>query len=298
MSTEIKTILTTAEWTEAARSHVRRFDQRWGAYFEARSRQERHAVFDFLFEYYSFRKSKLLEWTPGLGAALEITASARPSGRFWSTCDGVAQVSTTGLTEGKKRALAWILSLLEATAAKPAAFGCGGMHEWAMVYRSNDVRHSRLPLRLSREEIDAAVEAQPVRCSHFDAFRFFTPEAVPLNRFQPTRELQPEYDQPGCLHVTMDLYKWAYKAHPWVPSELIMDAMELATEARILDMQASPYDVSGYGFEAVAIETPEGRSEYARRQRELAEKAGPLRQKLISAYKLIVDYQDLKGWPG
>ncbi len=292
MSTEIETILPIDVWQNAAQMHVERFNRQWGTYFEARSRQQRHAVFDFMFEYYSFRRSKLLEWTPGVGVGLEISESARPVGGFWRSADGIAEVSTSALTAEKRRGLEWILALLEAVDARISSFGCGGMHEWAMVYRSSDVRHGQIPLRLSPEQIDATVEAHPVRCSHFDAFRFFTPEAVPLNRFRPTRDTQPGFDQPGCLHVTMDLYKWAYKAHPWVPSDLLADAMDLATQARILDMQASPYDVSGYGFDAVPIETPDGRIEYVRRQRELSDKAAPIRSRLISVYKTLLDYQD------
>ena len=83
------------------------------------------------------------------------------------------------------------------------------------------------------------VEAHPIRCSHFDAFRFFTP-AVDRNRLQPTRETQPELEQPGCLHAGMDLYKWAYKLSPATPGELVADCFELAVEIRELDMRASP----------------------------------------------------------
>ena len=41
----------------------------------------------------------------------------------------------------------------------------------------------------------------------------------------------------------MDLYKWAYKLGPLVESELVMDCLELAADARELDMRASPYDL-------------------------------------------------------
>ena len=58
------------------------------------------------------------------------------------------------------------------------------------------------------------VEDNRVRCSHFDAFRFFTAPARPLNLLAPTRETQHELEQPGCLHANMDLYKWAYKLSP------------------------------------------------------------------------------------
>ena len=48
----------------------------------------------------------------------------------------------------------------------------------------------------------------------------------------------------------MDCYKWAFKLGPLVESELVMDCLELAADARALDMRASPYDLRDYGFEA------------------------------------------------
>ncbi len=116
-----------------------------------------------------------------------------------------------------------------------------------------------------------------MRCTHYDAFRFFTPEAEPLNELQPTRATQPDLEQPGCLHATMDLYKWSAKYAALVGSDLVADAFALARDARELDMQAAPYDLRALGYEPVAIETPDGRAEYARRQRELVDRAAPLR---------------------
>ena len=56
-----------------------------------------------------------------------------------------------------------------------------------------------------------------------------------------------------------------------------MDCLELAADARELDMRASPYDLRDYGFEPIAIETPAGRAEYVRAQQDIAERAAPLR---------------------
>jgi len=81
----------------------------------------------------------------------------------------------------------------------------------------------------------------------------------------------------------MDLYKWAYKIVPLIPSELVADCFELARDIRILDMRASPYDLSGLGFEPVRIETPAGRAEYVAAQRSFAERAAALRRRLIDA---------------
>ncbi|MGL1409555.1 hypothetical protein ACSTIX_23730, partial [Vibrio parahaemolyticus] len=74
-------------------------------------------------------------------------------------------------------------------AARPAQFGCFGLHEWAMAYRTEDVRHA-VPLRLGSDGTDAVVESHDLKCTHFDAFRFFTPDAVPRNRTALSRDLQ------------------------------------------------------------------------------------------------------------
>ena len=75
----------------------------------------------------------------------------------------------------------------------------------------------------------------------------------------------------------MDLYKWCYKLGPLVESELLFDCLELAADARALDMRASPYDLADYGFEPIAIETPAGRATYVRAQQDIAARAAPLR---------------------
>jgi hypothetical protein len=161
--------------------------------------------------------------------------------------------------------------------------GCFGLHEWAMVYRQPEQarRHSAWPLRLGQAGTDAVVEGHRIRCTHHDAFRFFTPAARPRNALQPAREDQVALEQPGCLHATMDLYKWAYKLGPAVPGDLLLDCFELARDVRLLDMRASPYDLTALGHRPVAIETPEGKAEYAAAQRGFADRAAPLRRLLV-----------------
>ena len=119
-----------------------------------------------------------------------------------------------------------------------------------MVYRQDkfELRHEYLQLRLGSGRTDEVVEENRIRCSHFDAFRFYTPDAVPLNSLVPSRENQRTMEQPGCLHANMDLYKWAYKLSPLLPSELVMDCFELSWRIRAMDMQASPYDLDDVGL--------------------------------------------------
>ena len=184
----------------------------------------------------------------------------------------------------KGASLALIERILRQTAARPGAFGCFGLHEWAMVYRQGEHRHP-VPLRLGQDATDAVVEGHELRCTHFDAFRFFTPDAVPRNRDRPSREAQPAMEQPGCLHAGMDVYKWAVKLGPLVPGEVLLDAFELARDIRLLDMQASPYEMAPWGGEPVRIETPEGKAEYVRRQRAFAERSNALRGRILAAWR-------------
>jgi hypothetical protein len=186
--------------------------------------------------------------------------------------------------EPRRARLDLAIRILQGTASRAAAMGCFGMHEWAMTYHltQDELRHAYLPLRVTPEEITAAVEAVGLRCTHIDAFRFFAPDAVPLNAYEPTRATQPELEQPGCLHGAMDLYKYAFWFSPLVASDLIADCFENAVRARELDMRASPYDMEPFGLEPIRVETPEGRADYAREQRELMTVTDPLRTRLLA----------------
>jgi hypothetical protein len=132
------------------------------------------------------------------------------------------------------------------------------------------------------------VESHPIRCSHFDAFRFFTDAARPLNALTPTRTSQKSMEQPGCLHANMDLYRAAYKLSPAISSDLTADCFDLAREVRELDMRASPYDLRPLGYEPVKIETPAGRSTYVDAQRDFSSRAQVLRGRLIDACNTLL----------
>lgn len=254
-------------------------------YFERRGRQFRQPIEDFLFEYYSFGPNKLRTWNPGYN--VHPPSSWAPSdSRYQLNSDDLKwYLNPLDFPEKRLRMLRWVIELQEAMLNRPPAFGCHGLHEWAMVYRVDEVRHEQLPLRLSPDEIARTVDSLPIRCSHYDAFRFFTPDAEPLNNLNPTYETRLQFEQGGCIHANMDLYKWAYKFHPWLGSDLIWESFLLAREIRYFDMQASPYDLSYYGLEPICIETPEGRREYTQKQQHFAEKARDVRIKLVSELK-------------
>ena len=273
-------VLTPQEWRARQGAHVARVTP-WVEPHLARRRAGRaHPVEDFLFTYYRHRPAALLRWHPGRGTGL-VDAPEHASSKGYRTVDGVSAVDDDHVA-ARRGLVGGIRSLLVATASRPPGFGCFGMHEWAMVYRqaADETRHP-LPLRLGAEGTAALVDDVKVRCSHFDAYRFFTPAARPLNELRPTRATQADHEQPGCLHANMDVYRWAYKLSPLVDSDLVADCFELARAIRSLDMRASPYDVSSLGLQPLAMETAAGRADYARGQREFAADAAVLRGRLI-----------------
>ena len=253
------------------------------------SRNQKHPVYDFLFEYYSFRPAHLLRWTPGYSVLLEGGTRSDLSWNEFSLCDKGLILQAGAFPEHRKSYLLWAVDYLRTTEQREPSFNCLGLHEWAMVYRDPNVRHPYVPFRLTRDETDAVVESQPLRCSHYDAFRFFSPEAAPRNRWELSRAATADHDQPGCLHANMDLYRFAYKIAPFCPSELVVDAFDLARTAREIDMRASPYDLSEFGFTPVKIETPEGRAEYAELQRALSVHSRPIRKSLIEVYEGLLN---------
>lgn len=289
------TFLSRNEWLAAAQRHRERALEWTGPMRNRRARREKHPVYDFLNTYYRSSLGQLEAWHPGLGVALDDCPEAHEhfSTRQYSFHDHLCELAPALMGEKERSRLQFSLDLLKATQDRPPFFGCHGLHEWAMVYRGSLVRHREtVPLRLPQTEIDALVEERPIACSHFDAFRFFAPEAQSFNRMQPDLWSREENEQPGCLHVGMDLYKWAAKALPWISSDLLWDCFQLALKAREIDMRASPYDLSSYGYEAIPIETESGRLQYEHEQRRLCEQAAPLRARLIA------DLEKLLASPG
>jgi hypothetical protein len=280
-------VLDVATWRARSVLHSERVDAWTSGRRDRAMRGQRHPVDDFLFEYYPTRPGQLRRWHPGLGVAL-VGATPWDDDAAYRRID-VGGVPATTVDPAhfirRRDGLAWVEGLVRRSADRPARWGCFGLHEWAMVYglAQKDVRHESWPLRLSPGQIRDVVDEQGLQCTHYDAFRFFTADAVPLNDSVPTRETQPDLDQPGCLHATMDLYKWASKYAALVGSDLVADTFELALTARTLDMEAAPYDLSALGHEPVRVETPEGRAEYVRRQRAIAAASARLRTRLAGA---------------
>lgn len=284
------TALAESDWQARWTAHEARV-RTWTDPHQSRAaRGERHPVYDFLFTYYAFRPAWLRRWHPGPDLALAGETAREflrwPEYRTQITSGGetLVAVAPGALPAHRRTFVTWLRAMLAAMQTRPAFFGCHGLHEWAMVYRQtpDEVRHNAWPLRFPPDALARIVEGSTVTCSHFDAFRFFTAPARPLNRLQPTRTDTAQLEQRGCLHANMDLYKWAFKLAPFTPAELIADCFELARDIREVDMRASPYDLRALGFAPIAIETPEGRAEYEQHQRAFAARGEPLRARLIA----------------
>lgn len=279
-----------ATWRAMAHDHRARAEAHTRPVRDRRARGVRDPVGDFLFQYYSYPPSLIERWHPGIGVELTVGDGWEKefSPELHRHCESVISLDPSRMTQKAAERVAWIGELLAATRDRAPNFTCHGMHEWAMIYQAEDVRHAAtLPLRLPQAEIDEIVRSRPIICSHHDAFRFFAKSARPFNRLRPTFESRISMEQPGCVHANMDLYKWAAKLMPWCGSDLLLDAFELACELRQLDMRASPYDLRSRGLEPIAIETPKGRQEYEAMQRDLARRAWPLRERLIGVCAAI-----------
>ncbi len=290
-------------WQERAAAHAARVDGYLAPHLERREARVQHPVFDFLFTYYSYRPAQLRRWHPGYGVAL-VDAREYDGLKGYGVSGDASLAPQPAVTDeyvASQRPLVEALHrLLTATAGRVGNFGCFGLHEWAMVYRLDDdqTRHADWPLRLGPAGTDAVVESHRIACSHFDAYRFFTTPARPLNTLTPGRDDRPAHEQPACLHAGMDLYKHAFRLSPMISSDLVADCFELAWDIRVMDMRAAPYDLSDLGFSPVPVETPEGKAEYVAAQRSFAERGAPLRQQLIAESARLLEIATLVGSRG
>ena len=283
-------VLDEPAWRARRQAHERRVDAWITPHLARRARGESHPVEDFLFTYYSSRPAALRRWRPGLGVVLTGPSVVEFAGSSDHVVTGDRALVDCTLDESRRRGVRRISRLLSATASRPPALSCFGLHEWAMVYaRADERRHASYPLRLGSAGTDEVVGSHRLSCTHVDAFRFFTPEARPRNAGPVlTRDREADSEQPGCLHAAMDCYRWAFRLAPYTSSELVADCFALAREVRRVDMQASPYDLSALDLEPIAIETPAGKAAYVRAQRSFAERSAPLRARLIAVCRTVL----------
>lgn len=280
--------LTIDEWTAKTSLHHEKMSPMADAFVERRKQGQIHPVHDFLFTYYNLSPNKLKQWVPSFEQSLEVnrdTFSLYPwfNEQWFVVENNVLFINPERASQTVLGLAAFVKDLCINILERTPRFGCFGLHEWAMVYKASQeqLRYQHRPLRMDPDSLSRFVESQKLRCTHYDAFRFYTEEAKPLNVFKPSLETRLEMEQAGCVHANMDLYKWAIKLWPWVGSDFISQAFLLAVECRELDMRASPYDLLQDGFPPICIETEEGRREYQKKQQELTEKSIPLRRELM-----------------
>ena len=257
-----------------------------------------HPIYNFLHNYYRYSVLELKLYSPGIGYGLEDVQSTdlcnlhRHMIQFDNT-QTYSLLPTIDLEPNKRYGVSAVTrtrDILDLTCKRSPHFACFGLHEWAMLYSNNDptTRHqSKLKLRVSQSTIDNTVEQTPLSCTHFDAWRFFQPSAQPLNALNPlSRSSQLEHEQPGCIHATMDLFRYAYELYPFTSSSLLRTCLEIAVIARKIDMRASPYDVSEVeGCEdSICIETAEGKIQYIHEQEALYRLSYPVRTELLEVY--------------
>ncbi len=190
------------EWQPRAAAHAQRVDVWVQPHLDRRRRGIDHPVHDFLFTYYSHRPAALRRWHPGYGVTLldapeydglrgyEVSAVLDHRGGRAAT---ERRSVETSVTHG------WRADVRSSSPLGPArrdgvATGHAGLLRAARVGdglpQPTSVRHP-WPLRLGAAGTEEVVEAHRIGCSHFDAFRFFTDAARPLNTLQPGRRRPP-----------------------------------------------------------------------------------------------------------
>jgi hypothetical protein len=197
------------QWTSRADDYAVRVEAFVTPHAERARFGESHPVWDFLFSYYSLRPGQLRCRHPGYGVRLVgAEALRRYRARRGYTCDESGATVSEDYLRSRLDTISFVADLLRATGQREPRLNCFGLNEWAMIDRSDAVRHDRVPLRLGAAGTDTVVEAElagPLRCSHFDAYRFFTADAAPRNTGSPSRATQQDWEQPGCWHANMDL---------------------------------------------------------------------------------------------
>ncbi|AWH92029.1 hypothetical protein [Dietzia lutea] len=277
-------------WRHREERHHTWVDHLTAEHLERRRRGEPHPVVDFLFTYYRTSVATVRRWHPGPGVLLE--KAHRSERREWRHYRRATVAGRDGLVVDADSVwrrcgdrVSRARAVVTATAGRRGATGCFGLHEWAMLYRSgrDGVRHGQVPLRLTHERIDEVVRGSRLQCTHFDAFRFFTDDAVPLNREPLTRFGQVLDEQPACLHAGMDVYAHAAALEAGAPGELLLDALRAAFDAREVDMRSSPYDLSAWGLTPIPVETAEGRAEFVAFQKQWIARTQVLRARFLAA---------------
>ena len=264
-----------------------------------------HPIYNFIHKYYSYSLKQISFYSPGMNILLEEVHTKNDINHILSPdffnsidsnkslCNGMYEIERNNLSNKKRKKFERSRDILLRTSIAPPHFSCFGLHEWAMLAKGDgkENKHQTLPLRVPQNVIDKMVQSKgALRCTHFDAFRFFHPDVTALNDVQLSRSNQLDTEQPGCVHATMDLFKYAYELYPLISADTLRDCLQVSLDARHIDMRASPYDcstVEGVG-DPIKIETAVGRKQYASEQEVLYKKSAPIRLELLRAYEAVL----------
>lgn len=321
--------LPVSSWEQEAMLHEKELDRMLyppGECLKTRQHTVKtHPIYNFLHTYYRYSAKNLRYYSPGIDVVMEAKKETSSSGSNSNskrrkdlhisqldpkylhvlndeccsyTLPPTATIEPTSpfgwITMSRNR------DLLMNTDSRIPFFGCFGFHEWAMLYSGRNQgplsqplpsHQKEVPIRVTQEVIDDVVETMGLRCTHYDAYRFFHPSVQPLNSIHPlTRTNQIDHEQPGCVHTAMDLFKYAYQIYPFISSSLLRSCIHIALTARKLDMRASPYDTTNvlYCGPPICVETLEGRNQYQEEQKALALEAAIVREELIQGYNLVL----------
>ena len=244
------TTLSDSEWKQRAAEHLARAERHTLAARKRRDHGESHPVEDFLFQYYPYPFALLENWHPGCGVALEWTATVE---------------SPTPTPPFSDR---WYSYSCGALVADPGLLSTKERERLRWIGELLTATRSRAPNFACHGLHEWAMVYRGREVRHEKTTRLRLPQAE-IDALVESRAI-------CCSHHDA-----------WIGTELLLDCFELAMELRDLDMRASPYDLSDWGRQPVRIETAEGRRIYETEQRRLAEKAVPLRDRLIERLRTI-----------
>ena len=122
-------------------------------------------------------RRRLRRWHPGAGVLLADADPADFGPDYTLTAAG-SPSTRHGVRARRGEAIAWIREAARGAppSGRPSS-AASALHEWAMVYRQPRTSSATRTGRCGSAAADRprSSRRQPVRCSHFDAFRFFTP---------------------------------------------------------------------------------------------------------------------------
>ena len=152
-----------------------------------------------------------------------------------------------------------------------------------MVYRQDAaaIRHADHRLRLGPAGTDDVLARHQTRCSHYDAFRFFTDPARPAERVAADLGRSGRPGTAGLPARVDGRVQVGVPVAAGGAQRLVVDAFEFARAIREVDMRASPYDLTDLGLAPIRVETAAGKAQYVAAQRGFAERAQTLRRRLL-----------------